>query len=121
MYARWLVCLETVALAVLIYCAYVAGKLRFEGIHMGLDEAFDPESRAHYILWRSYSRETLLLLAALWLIAVGLAVYAQIRGGNSEFGIARFGSRAAIGTTVILPIAGVLAGFTFGLELGLGL
>jgi hypothetical protein len=121
MYARWLVCLETVALAVLVYCAYVAGNLRFEGIPMGLDEAFDPESRAHYILWRSYSREALLLLAVLWVIALVLAAFGQIRGGNSEFGIARFGSRAAIGATVILPIAGVLAGFTFGLELGLGL
>jgi hypothetical protein len=121
MYARWLVCLETVALAVLIYCANVAGNLRFEGIPMGFDEAFDPESRAHYILWRSYSREALLLLVALWVIALALAGYAKIRAGNSEFGIARFGSRAAIGTTVILPIAGALAGFAFGLELGLGL
>jgi hypothetical protein len=121
MYARRLVFLETVALAVLIYCAYVAGNLRFEGIPMGFDEAFDPESRAHYILWRSYSREALLLLAALWVIALVFAVYAQIRGGSAEFGAAKFGSRGAVVTTVILPIAGVLAGFVFGLELGLGL
>jgi hypothetical protein len=121
MYARLLVFLETVALAVLIYCAHVAGNLRFEGIHMGFDEAFDPEPRAHYTLWRSYSREALWLLAALWVIALVLALYARTRGGNSDLGVARFGSRGAIGTTLILPIAGVLAGFTFGLELGLGL
>jgi hypothetical protein len=121
MYARRLVFFETVALAVLIYCAYVAGNLRFEGIPMGFDEAFNPESRAHYILWRSYSREALWLLAAIWVIASVLAVYAQIRGGSAKFDTTKFGSRGAIGTTVVLPIAGVLAGFIFGLELGLGL
>jgi hypothetical protein len=120
MYARWLVFLETVALAVLIYCAYVAGNLRFEGTPMGFDEAFDIESRVHYIFWRSYAREALLALALLWVVAVGLAIFACVRASRLN-STARYGSRSAIGVAVVLPLASVLGGFVFGLELGLGL
>jgi hypothetical protein len=119
MCARWLVFLESVALAVLIYCAYVAGNLRFEGVPMGFDEAFDIESRVHYIFWRSYAREALFVLALLWVAAVVLAVFASVRGGRPNR-ITRYGSRSVIGVAVVLPLASVLAGFVFGLELGLG-
>jgi hypothetical protein len=119
MYARWLVLLETVALAVLIYCAYVAGDLRFEGTPMSFDEAFDIESRVHYIFWRSYAREALLVLALLWMVAVVLAIFVRVRAGRLK-SIARYGSRSVIGVAVVLPIASVLVGFVFGLELGLG-
>jgi hypothetical protein len=111
--------LESVALAVLIYCAYVAGNLRFEGVPMGFDEAFDIESRVHYIFWRSYAREALFVLALLWVVAVVLAIFASVRAGRPN-GMARYGSRSVIGLAVVLPFAGVLGGFVFGLELGLG-
>jgi hypothetical protein len=64
---------------------------------MGFDEAFDIESRVHYIFWRSYAREALFVLALLWVVAVVLAIFAGV-----------------------LPFAGVLGSFVFGLELGLG-
>jgi hypothetical protein len=119
MYARWLVFLETVALAVLIYCADVAGNLRFEGTPMGFDEAYDIESRVHYIFWRSYAREALFVLALLWVVAVLLAILASVRAGRLN-SVTRYGSRPVIGVAVVLPLASVLGGFVLGLELGLG-
>jgi hypothetical protein len=119
MYARWLVCFETIAVAVLLYCAYIAGNLRFEGTSVGLDEAFDIESRVHYIFWRSYAREALFVLALLWAVAVVLAIFASVRAGRLNRK-ARYGSRSVLGVAVMLPLASVLAGFVFGLELGLG-
>jgi hypothetical protein len=119
MYARWLVCFETIAVAVLIYCACIPGNLRFEGTPMGFDEASDLESRMHYIFWRSYAREALLVLALLWVVAVVLAIFAKARAGRLN-SIARYGSRSVIWVAVMIPLASVLGGFVFGLELGLG-
>jgi hypothetical protein len=119
MYARWLVCFESIAIAVLVYCAEVAGNLRFEGTPTVFDEAFDIESHVHYIFWRSYARETLLVLALLWLVAVVLAIVASVRAGRFD-SISRYGSQSVIGLAVVLPPASLLGGFVFGLELGLG-
>ena len=86
---------------------------------MGLDDAFDVESRLHYIFWRSYAREAFLALALLWVIAVVLAIFARARAGRPN-SIARYGSPSLIRAAVVLPLACAFAGFVFGLELGLG-
>ena len=78
MYARWLIGAEIVAVAMLIYCASIAGGLRFEGIHTGFDESFDPTSRIAYFLWQSRAREFLLFLTVLWFTSLVLAVYARL-------------------------------------------
>src|SRR5271170_5065650 len=114
MYARWLICLEAMALGILIYCAEISGNLRFEGANAGLDEAYDTESHMHYFIWRLRAREALLFVVVLWVAAVLLAAYRRIRARDNEFGIAKYGSRAAIVATLILPIAGLMAGFIFG-------
>ena len=120
MYARWLVCFESIAITVVVYCAYIAGNLRFDGTSVGLDDAFDVESRVHYIFWRSCAREAFLVLALLWVVALVLAIFSRARAGRLN-SIARYGSRSSIGTAVVLPLASVFVGFVFGLELGLGL
>jgi hypothetical protein len=119
MYARWLICLEAMALGILIYCAEIAGNLRFEGRIVGLDEAYDTESHMHYFIWHLRAREALLFVVALWVAAVLLAAYRRIRAGDTEFWIAKYGSRASIVATLILPIAGLMVGFIFGLDVGM--
>jgi hypothetical protein len=86
---------------------------------MGFDEAFDIESRVHYIFWRCYAREALLVLALLWVLAVALTIFASVRAGRLR-NTATYVSRSVIGVAVVLPLASVLGGFVFGLELGLG-
>jgi len=120
MYAKWLVCFESIAIAVLVYGAYIAGNSRYEGTSVGLDNAFDIESRVHYIFWRSFAREALFVLVLLWAAAVVLAIFARTRAGRLN-STARYGSRSSIGAAVVLPLASVLVGFVFGLELGRGL
>jgi hypothetical protein len=120
MYARWLIAAETLAVGMCVYCASVAGELRFEGIHTGFDESFDPASRISYFLWQSRAREVLLFLTALWVTSIVLAVYAKTRAHDTEYVISKCGSRGAISIALILPLAGVLGGLVFGLEIGLG-
>jgi hypothetical protein len=113
MYARWLICLEAMALGILIYCAEISGNLRFEGTNVGFDEAYDTESHMHYFIWRLRAREAFLFVVVLWVAAVLLAAYKRSRASN------KYGSRASIVTTLILPIAGLMVGFIFGLDLGM--
>jgi hypothetical protein len=119
MYARWLICLEALALGILICFAQISGNLRFEGRIGGLDEAHDIESHIHYFIWRLRAREAFLLVVALWVVAVLLAAYTRIRAGDKEVRIAKYGSRAAIVATLVLPIAVVTVGFIFGLDVGM--
>jgi hypothetical protein len=119
MYARWLICLEALALGVLIYCAEISGSLRFEGRIVGLDEAYDTESHLHYFIWRLRAREAFLFVVALWVAAILLATYRRIRAGDIEFGRVKYGSRAAMAATIVLPIAGLMVGFIFGLDMGM--
>jgi len=107
------------ALGLLIYCAEVSGNLRFEGRIVGLGEAYDTESHLHYFIWRLRAREAFLFVVALWVVATLLAGYRRIRARDIEFEMAKYGSRAAIVTTLILPIAGLVLGFIFGLDLGM--
>ena len=113
------VCLEAMALGILIYCAEISGNLRFEGRIVGLDEAYDTESHLHYFIWRLRAREAFLFVVALWVVALLLAAYRRIRAGDIELGMAKHGSRAATVATLILPIAGLMIGFIFGLDLGM--
>jgi hypothetical protein len=119
MYARWLICLEAAALGILVYCAEISGNLRFQGIIVGLDEAYDTESHLRYFIWRLRAREAFLFVVALWVAAVLLAAYRRIRAGDMEFGITKYGPRAAIAATLILPIVGIMAGWIFGLDVGM--
>lgn len=119
MYARWLICLEAMALGILIYCAEISGNLRFEGRIVGFDEAYDTESHLHYFIWHLRAREAFLFVVVLWVAAVIIAAHRRIRVKDMEFRIAKYGSRAAIVATLILPIAGLMAGFIFGLDLGM--
>jgi hypothetical protein len=119
MYARWLICLEAMALGILIFCSEISGNLRLEGRIVGLDEAYDTESHLHYFIWRLRAREAFLFVVAVWVAAILLAAYRRIRAGDVEFGMAKYGSRAAIAATLTLPIAGLLIGFIFGLDLGM--
>jgi hypothetical protein len=119
MYARWLICLEALALGILICCAEISGNLRVQGRIVGLDEAYDTESHMQYFIWRLRAREAFLLVVALWVASVLLAAYRRIRAGDGEVGIAKYGSRDAIVATLTLPIAVVTVGFIFGLDVGM--
>lgn len=82
MYARWLICLETMALGILIYCAEISGNLRFEGRNVGFDEAYDTESHLHYFIWRLRAREAFLFVVALWVAAAARKTH---REGGASF------------------------------------
>jgi hypothetical protein len=119
MFSRWLLCLEAVSVALLIYCAETAGRLRFKGRIMGFDEAYDTESHLRYFVWHLRSREAFLFVLALWVAAILLAVYKRFRAGDLESGVAKYGSQAAIAATLIVPIAALMAGFILGFDFGM--
>ena len=118
MHARWLLCLETIALAILVYFAEMSANLRFQGTPSGLDEAYDIESHMHYFIWRLRAREVLLLVIVLWVAAAFLVAYRVTRANDEESDTAKYGSSYTIWATLILPLVVLTAGFFFGLGEG---
>jgi hypothetical protein len=118
-YARWLIGLEAMTLGILLCCAEISGRLRFQGTIVGLDEAYDTDSYLHYFDWRLWAREAFLSVVVVWVAAVLLAAYVRIRGGNSELASAKYGSRGATMVALVLPIAVLIVGFIFGLDVGM--
>jgi hypothetical protein len=117
MYARWLVGAESLAVAIVLYCARIADSSEFKGVFYGFDGPPDSELR---IIWRLRAREALLLLIVLWVAAVLLA-YAKSRADNIDYAAAKYGSSVAIKATVVIPLACVLIGWVLGMHLALGL
>lgn len=112
MYARWLIGAESLTVAVFLCCASISECSQWEGPVLGLDGP--PETELHFI-WRLRAREVLLLLMVSWVAALVLA-YAKTRAHRIDHAAAKYGSRFAIGTTIILPLACVLIGWVLGIE-----
>ena len=115
MYARWLVGAESLAVAMIIYCANMADRSEFQGELYGFDGPPDTELR---ILWQLRAREALLLLMVLWIAGLLLA-YAKTRTGNIDYA-AKYGSSFAVRATIFIPLACVLIGWVLGLQFALG-
>jgi hypothetical protein len=116
MYARWLVGAESLAVAMIIYCANIADRTEFEGVFYGFDGPPDTELR---ILWQLRAREALLLLMVLWIAGL-LLTYAKARTANIDSAAAKYGSSFAVRATIVIPLACVLIGLALGLQFALG-
>jgi hypothetical protein len=107
MYARWLVAAESLTVAAVIYCAYMADSAEYVGEFMGFDGPPETELR---MLWRLRASEAFLLLVALWVAALLLA-YAKKRNGNGDYSLAKFGPSFTIRAAIAIPIAFSLIGW----------
>ena len=67
MYARWLVGVESLAVAVLVYCAHISDSSQFDGVYYGFD---GPPESALSVIWRLRAREATLFVMALWVAAL---------------------------------------------------
>jgi hypothetical protein len=116
MYARWLVAAESLAIAAVLYCAYMADSAEYEGGFTGFD---GPPETALRILWRLRASEAFLLLVILWVAAL-LLVYAKNRTGDSDYAVAKYGPSFAVRAAVAIPIACTLIGWILGITRYLG-
>jgi hypothetical protein len=111
MYARWLVGAESLAVAILLFCASISESSEFEGPYYGFDGPPETELR---ILWRLRAREALLLLMVLWVAALLLA-YAKTKTSNIDCAVTRYGTNLAIRATIIIPLACVVIGWVLAI------
>ena len=103
---------EAAALVAFFNYALVA-----QDIYSNIGEFNPGDELVRYVEWNTCAREALLTVVLLWFVAIGLAVYDYCRARETYSAVDVYRPRPLVTAALILPAAGFIAAWVFGLYL----
>ena len=88
-----------------------------QDIYSNIGEFNPGDELVRYVEWNTCAREALLTVVLLWFVAIGLAVYDYCRARETYSAVDVYRPRPLVTAALILPAAGFIAAWVFGLYL----
>ena len=88
-----------------------------QDIYSNIGEFNPGDELVRYVEWNTCAREALLTVVLLWFVAIGLAIYEYRRTRETYSALDVYRPRPLVTAALLLPAAGFIAAWVFGLYL----
>jgi hypothetical protein len=97
--------------------AFFSYALVAKDIYYNIEEFNPGDELVRYVEWNTCAREALLTVILLWFVAIARAIHAYARARESVSAVEGYRQEVIVTATLLLPVAGFVAAFIFGLYL----